>query len=360
MTISTKFADTGSRIDVLSFDDESIKDRLKAAVYSVGFNMMTGFFLNKKTDRLTEPATVYGSVRHKADKIMRAYANNQGSFGVLLSGDKGSGKTMTSSLVANRCINELGLPVILVEDSFDASGLAAFIEKLGECVVFFDEFGKKFDIDDDEQGSLLGLFDGTGSSRRMVLLTENSVLSINNYMLNRPGRVHYHFRHEKLEEQVIREYCSDRGVPETVIEQLCIRREASREFSFDVLQAIVDEYLLFGGDVDQLCEDLNIEPAFEYTDQDLEVVEIFDATAGITRKQYSANSRPHFPAARRDSQLMLVDLDDPDDVDFCAVSVRQIVDKKDGIYTFATQCNGHDIILKARAVEHTHSWYAAA
>lgn len=356
MTISTKFADQGTQVNVLTFDENQISDVLKPAVYSLGFSLMSGFFLTKRGERLTVPKKVYGPVNRKIDKILRSYNNSTKSFGVLLSGDKGSGKTMTSALVANRCIEELNMPVILIEESFDGGGLTEFVEKLGECVLFIDEFGKKFDDEKGEQGSLLGLFDGTGSSRRLVLLTENNARDINQYMLNRPGRVHYHFRHEKLDEQSVREYCQDREVPESLIEQICLRREASKEFSFDVLQAIVNEYLLFGGDISEICDDLNIERPFEFSTTDMEILEIMDMTAKKPRALYDPQEPVSFPLPNNSSAFHLVDLEDEDDFDYCAVGVKNIVKKDGDIYTFATVCRGHDIVITARQKERTHSW----
>lgn len=358
MTLSTKFADQGTRVSVLTFDENQITASLKPAVYSVSFNPMVGFFLVKRGERLTVPQKVYGPVERKVSKIMRSYGQSTKSFGVLLSGDKGSGKTMTSSLVANRCIEELDMPVILIESAFDGGGLTEFVEKLGECVLFIDEFGKKFDDDEGDQGSLLGLFDGTGSSRRLVLLTENNVRDINQYMINRPGRVHYHFRHEKLDEQIVREYCQDLEIPEAIIEQICLRREASREFSFDVLQAIVNEYLFFGGDITEICDDLNIERPYEYSSTDMEVLEIMDMTAQKRRKLFNDGESIRFPSAGDSSPIHLVDLEDEDDYDYTHVSVKNIVKKEGDVYTFALHCRGHDIVMTARQKERNHGWYA--
>ncbi|MCD1628507.1 AAA family ATPase [Marinobacter shengliensis] len=358
MTLSTKFADQGTRVSVLTFDENQITDALKPAVYSVGFNPMAGFFLTKRGERLTIPEKIYGPVNRKVSKILRSYSHSTKSFGVLLSGDKGSGKTMTSSLVANRCIEELNMPVILIEGAFDGGGLTEFVEKLGECVLFIDEFGKKFNDEEGDQGSLLGLFDGTGSSRRLVLLTENNVRDINQYMMNRPGRVHYHFRHEKLDEQIVREYCQDRDITEMVIEQICLRREASKEFSFDVLQAIVNEYLFFGGDITEICDDLNIERPFEFSTTDMEVLEIMDMTAKKPRTLYNQGASMHFPSANDSIAIQLVDLEDEDDYDYCHVSVKNIVKKEGDIYTFALTSRGHDIVMTARQRERTHGWYS--
>lgn len=345
MALSTKFADSGTVINVITFDDENIKDNLKPAVYSVGFNMMAGYYLNKVGDRLSTPDKVYGNVATRVDKIMNSYKAANKSFGVLMSGDKGSGKTMTSSMVANRAIEELNIPVILVEDGFDPGSLASFIQKIGECVLFFDEFGKRFNDKEGEQGELLSLMDGTGSCKRLVMLTENNYADINRYMLNRPGRLHYHFSYGKLDEATITEYCQEKGIDEETAQKIHIRREMSREFSFDVLQALVYEYKLYGGDIDELAVDLNIEATFTPREPKMVVLSITDKSNG---EEVAFHEEEHdFPTARRGAKVSLdkgeeakmkEKGDDSFEIGFDTTnlffSMKQLVLKEGDLYTF--------------------------
>lgn len=290
MAMATKFSDTGSSIQVLTFDKERLHDKLPPAVYVVNYSQMTGFSLGKRSDRMQAPERIYGSTAKRADKIMTAYANAPGAFGVLMSGDKGSGKTMTSTLVANQAI-EQGLPVIIVDTQLPGSALSEFISTLGECVLFFDEFAKTF-TDKDNQQALLGMFDGATAGRRLALLTENSLHSVSQYMMNRPGRMFYHFRHGRVEEAVIEEFCADKGVPEATIKDIISRRDRSTEFSFDVLQAIVREYQMFGGEIDEICADLNIEQPRTFKEEpEAEVISVFDVTNQIKRKLHHRSLR---------------------------------------------------------------------
>lgn len=357
MALSTKFADQGTVVSVISFDDETIKDQLKPAVYSVGFNMMTGYYLNKVGDKLNTPNKVYGRVGQRVEKIMTSYNAATSSFGVLMSGDKGSGKTMTSSMVANRAIEELNLPVILVEDSFDPSSLASFIQKIGECVLFFDEFGKRFNDKQGEQGELLSLMDGTGSCKRLVMLTENERSDINRYMLNRPGRLHYHFQYGKLDLDTIEEFCKEHELEEEVIQKIHLRCEMSREFSFDVLQALVKEYKLYGGDIDELAKDLNIEATYLPQSPTMLVLSVLDQEKGEEVAFHEI--KQDFPTARLPVRVPLdkgeedkKKLDEDEDFEplfdceNLVFSMKNLVHKEGDIYTFSATCGSTKYLVK--------------
>lgn len=368
MALSTKFADQGTTVSVISFDDDTIKDQLKPAVYSVGFNMMTGYYLNKVGDKLNTPSKVYGRVGQRVEKIMTSYNNAGASFGVLMSGDKGSGKTMTSSIVANRAIEELGLPVILVEDSFDPSSLASFIQKIGECVLFFDEFGKRFNDKQGEQGELLSLMDGTGSCKRLVMLTENERSDINRYMLNRPGRLHYHFQYGKLDLDTIEEFCEEQGIEEEVVQKIHLRCEMSREFSFDVLQALVKEYKLYGGDIDKLAVDLNIESIYTPQRPTAMVLSVIDQSIG---EEVAFHEVPtEFPNAHYNTRIPLdngdkdkefleegEDFDPIHDCENLFFNMKNLVHKEGDIYTFKVQHNNKSYLVKVLKEGTGHGGY---
>lgn len=365
MAIATKFADNGTSVSVLTFDEDRINDKLEPSVYSVGFSMDQGFFLIKKSERMTVPTKLYGAVGNRADKVLNTYKTKDKSFGVLMSGDKGSGKTMLSSLIANKCIDELNIPVILVESAFSPSGLSSFIERLGECVVFFDEFGKKFDTDDDEQGGLLGLFDGTGSTKRMVLLTENEKRDINRFMLNRPGRVWYHFEYGKLEEATLKEYCEENNIPEDVVEKINMRRIKAFDFSFDILQAIVTEYQLYGGDVEELCDDLNVEAIYTPAKPKLEILEVTELSTGealtVVDRDYD------FPSSDESVRVNVLKngkAAEEEDDDFTSIlrsndsvrlEMKALTKIENGIYTFVVERYSDDEKVLVRVCKKNES-----
>lgn len=274
-----RFFKNGNITRINDYDDDQVFEKLQPAVYTVGQNIF-GFYLEFIKNSFEIPQKIYGSTRARAEKVVKTYESRSRSTGVLLTGDKGSGKTMLSSVVANKML-EKGLPVILIEQPYEGSEFITFLSNIGECVLFFDEFAKVFskkiqdDVDTSSQDSLLSVFDGTHSIKRLILLTENETFGINSYMLNRPGRIFYHFKYKKLEEELVREYCLDHNIPNEIIDAILLRIDSSREFSFDALKAVVEEYLRFHEDIKEIFQCLNIEEPREFSSY-MKVVKVFN------------------------------------------------------------------------------------
>lgn len=278
---TVKYIVDGTVVKPITFDDTTVIDRVPTAVYSLRYSQFQGFYLEHHSDKFTVPSEMYGSVSSKADKVVAAYDDRKGSTGVLMSGDKGAGKTMTSALICNKML-ERGTPVVLIETCFFGAEFNKLVNQLGECVLFFDEFGKTFKEKEDEasQEHLLSLFDGVGSNKRLILLTENDTYRINEFMLNRPGRVFYHFRFGKVDVDTIKSYCTAKSVGTEVSDKIVTIRNSSYKFSFDMLKAVVEEYNRFGGDLDELTRDLNI-PVRDTDDRNkYELTSVRDAETG--------------------------------------------------------------------------------
>lgn len=255
-----KFFSNNGVVRVGHIPSDLILDALPPAVYKVGFSEMGGFFLEHFKERLDVPPHLFGTVSGRADKIIATYEAREKSTGALLTGAKGAGKTMLSSVVCNRLLDK-GVPVLIIEDAYRGAAFNEFIGNVGNCGMLFDEFGKVFQNNEDEadpQDQLLSLFDGTGADKRLILLTENSSHMINDFMLNRPGRIFYHFEYDKVEEEVVRELGAHRKLEQPVIEELVTILNKSREFSFDILNALIEEYQRYGGSVEELRKDMNV------------------------------------------------------------------------------------------------------
>ena len=274
----TKFFLSGTDVSVVEFDPATSMDKLPAKIYTVRFDNMRGFYLSVHKDKFDVPSRVYGSSRTKAYKVYSTFEMRSKSTGVLLTGDKGAGKTMLSSLVCNMALRN-GVPVLLVNEPFSGTEFNQFIDSIGECVVFYDEFAKMFENKDD-QNALLTLLDGTSSNKRLFLMTENNENMINEFILDRPGRVFYHFRFDKLEKAIIEEYCTAHGVPE-IVEKIIGLHNRMLEFSFDVLSSIVEEYKRYPeDDFDDLTSDINFSTYGGNSPNRLFVEKVIDADSG--------------------------------------------------------------------------------
>lgn len=252
--------------------DDSVKtySELPVGAYEVGFNKMTGFFLKTRNDfKVTEK--VYGNHAEKVDKVLKSFQLADRNFGLILSGQKGIGKSMFMRVLAEKA-GALGYPVVVVSDYIP--GIDDFLASIEqECVVLFDEFEKTFRQDDDHhepQEEMLSLFDGIDGGKKLFIITCNEVRKLNAYLLDRPGRFHYHFEILPPKAEEVREYMIDNLNPEywDEIENI-VTLANSIYMTYDYLRAITFE-LNQGYTLAETLADLNI----ARTDTDFDIVYI--------------------------------------------------------------------------------------
>lgn len=244
--------------------DDSLKtyDKLPVKTYMVRFSKMTGFYLEEYADLEIKETKIYGVHNAKVKKVLKSFDRFERSLGVILSGRKGIGKSLFAKLLCTKAI-EKGLPVIIV-DSF-IPGIASYIEKIEqEVVVLFDEFDKTFgnirtsENEADPQAGLLSLFDGVAQGKKLYVITCNELRSLNDYLVNRPGRFHYHFRFDYPSPEEIKEYLRDKLDSEyykEINKVILFSRKVS--LNFDCLRAIA--YELNTGEIfEEAIKDLNI------------------------------------------------------------------------------------------------------
>ena len=239
--IKVGFMESGIDVHVIKYDSNAIKESLAPAIYNIKLPPMGGPYLQINASGIQIPEKVYGNVNSKIHTVMNTYDNDPKSLGVLLTGIKGSGKTMTAGMLCKEMLAR-NIPVILVNSSIPVDALNQIIESVGEVCILFDEFGKMYDGDD--QSRMLTIFSGVSSQKRMIVITENSISKINSFMLNRPSRLLYHFRHANLESEIITEYCEELAVKKEFHDEVVIYSKTVCSFTFDILQAIVKQHLL--------------------------------------------------------------------------------------------------------------------
>ena len=231
----------GTRYEIYN-DTLKAYDALPAKTYTVRFAQMSGFYLEERTD-LTVNEKVYGVHPEKAAKVMKSFALFERNMGVILSGGKGIGKSFFARCLCVQAV-AAGYPVIIIDQFIP--GISNYIESIDQEAVFlFDEFDKTFgdiragDNEANPQSRLLSLFDGTSQGKKLFIITCNSLHGLNDYMVNRPGRFHYHFRFGYPTGEEIRQYLTDKldGQYQDEIEKV-IRFSNKVSLNYDCLRSL--------------------------------------------------------------------------------------------------------------------------
>lgn len=254
---------------------------LPALVYEVHFSKMQGFFLLERPALKIEEERIYGPYPEKVAKVLSGYEAVDRNFGIILSGHKGVGKTLFTKILASEA-RKKGYPVIIVSTYFP--GIAHFLSSIDQnVVVLFDEFDKTFATIDEikPQEELLTLFDGLDGGHKLFVITCNELNKLSGYLLNRPGRFHYHFTLGLPSPGEIREYLEDKLAPpyQEHIDSI-INLSTLGKLTYDCLRAIAFE-LNQGFPLSETMADLNITRDHEVT---LDVIVEF--TDGTIYKAY--------------------------------------------------------------------------
>lgn len=262
----SQFYVDGTSVHVFNDKDMTMLDALPVGTYQLAQNPVSGALYLEIINDVALPQQVYGNIGNHADRIMDTFLSKGTNMGVLLSGLKGTGKTFTAKLLMEKA-REQGMPTVLVTRNFNAYSLADFFRRLDtRCVVLIDEFEKLYSAanEDDKgasQNGLLSLMDGVqGSAAQLYVLICNESNRVNQYMLNRPSRLYYHFRYDALDVDTVRAYCEARLNNKNNIQSVLHLRNIVREFSFDILQCIVEEMNRYDTSAEDALQYLNIIP----------------------------------------------------------------------------------------------------
>lgn len=250
---------SGTKYDVYHDNSLLVYEELPATFFNVKFHQQKGFWLEERNP-FTIDEKMYGSHAKKAEKVMRTFNIFERNLGVILSGNKGIGKSLTAKRICLNAIEEK-IPVIIV-DSY-IPGIGSFLSEIEQkVVVLFDEFDKTFaetrDGENSPQTEMLSLFDGLDSGKKLFIVTCNRHENLNEFIVNRPGRFHYHFRFEYPSSEEVLEYLQDNLKEEYYNQIPSVSKFANTiNLNYDCLRAIAFE-INTGAKFEECVKDLNI------------------------------------------------------------------------------------------------------
>ncbi len=259
----TYFLKQGNTYRVSKKEALDIQETLPAGNYVIKKDEMTGQLFLEAIDKFEFKGKVYGDTIKRADRILYAFNDRPAATGVMLTGEKGSGKTLLAKMLSIKGY-EQNIPTIVINAPWCGDNFNSFIQSIEQpVIVVFDEFEKVYD--EQEQEAMLTLLDGVYPTKKLFVLTCNDKWRVNTHMRNRPGRVFYSLEYKGLEAEFIREYCEDNLKAKEHIEKIIGIAGTFGQFNFDMLKALVEEMNRFGETPQEAMSMLNAKP--EYSDE---------------------------------------------------------------------------------------------
>jgi hypothetical protein len=256
----TYFLKSGTRFNVSTKAALDLHEQLPAGNYTVKFDKMANCFYLEQIENFEIKGKVYGDTRRNADRILATFNDRTASTGVMLNGEKGSGKTLLAKMLAVNAAEE-GVPTIVINAPWCGEEFNGFMQMIEQpTVILFDEFEKVYDNDDQEK--MLTLLDGVYPSKKLFVLTCNDKWRVNSHMRNRPGRIFYMMDFKGLEQDFIIEYCEDNLKAKEHIQAICRIATLFDQFNFDMLKALIEEMNRYNETPQEAMKMLNARPEF--------------------------------------------------------------------------------------------------
>ncbi len=274
--MDTCFLKSGNTFRVTSKSALDMHEVLPAGNYVIKQDDRGDLFL-ESINPFTFKGKQYGNLPTLGERIHTTFMDRDMSTGVMLTGEKGSGKSLLAKLVCMRAL-AAGIPTIVINAPWCGDKFNAFITAIKQpAVVLFDEFEKVYDNEDQEK--ILTLLDGVFPSKKLFIITCNDKWRVDSHMRNRPGRIYYMLDFTGLDAEFVEEYCQENLLAKYKKYTARIKSVTSlfANFNFDMLKAVVEEINRYGETPKEALKMLNVKPQFE-TGKDVRYTVEFTST----------------------------------------------------------------------------------
>lgn len=267
----TYYIRNGNTYRVTDENAVDIANHLPGGNYTVKADQFGNLFL-EMIEKFTPLKKYYGDAIRNGDRIMRTFSDRSSATGVMLTGEKGSGKTLLAKHLSILGY-EQDIPTIVINSPWTGDSFNKLIQDIEQpLIVLFDEFEKVYDRD--QQEKMLTLLDGVYPSKTLFILTCNDKWRVDSHMRNRPGRIFYAIDFKGLSQEFIEEYCNDNLIDKSQIDQVCKIASLFGEFNFDMLKAMVEDMNRYGETPQQVMRLLNAKPEYDQNEPDYEVAKL--------------------------------------------------------------------------------------
>ena len=257
----TYFLKSGNTFRVSAKEALDLHEALPAGNYIIKENPMSGELYLEHISDFEIKGKTYGDHMTNCRRILDTFGDRPATTGVMLTGEKGSGKSLLAKAVSIEGA-KTGIPTIVINAPYHGDKFNAFMQTIDQpCIVLFDEFEKVYASD--EQEAILTLLDGVFPSKKLFMLTCNDKWRVDSHMRNRPGRIYYMIDYKGLDMAFIVEYCEDNLKAKEYIQKICSIASLFNEFNFDMLKALVEEMNRYNEAPEQALKMLNAKPEFD-------------------------------------------------------------------------------------------------
>lgn len=193
------------------YNSLQIEKELVTRNYLFNFSEANGSCWLEDAKDFNYPEKIYDIDSVMRKMIKKSFDTNDKNLGVLLTGNKGQGKSLNAKLICK----ELNLPCVIINKPIPIEiNFIQFLNNIDQnFVIFLDEFEKLFettsknngagkDLQFHTQESFLSFMDGVLCNKNKILFLLTTNENINDYFINRPSRIKFLKEYNELPEDL--------------------------------------------------------------------------------------------------------------------------------------------------------------